>query len=123
MRQRQRPHVLRWPKPAPEIHHVGRPARVGDDKDLIAKVASVPRRRFLRKLLLLAQATSSSRMRVSHSASLISALSTIFVSSSARGMGMVLTTTAPALVAASQQAIIAGLFAERIRNRLPGFTL
>ena len=61
-------------------------------------------------------------MRVSHSASLISALSTIFVSSPARSIGMVLTTTAPALVAASQHAIIAGLFAERISTRLPGFT-
>ena len=29
---------------------------------------------------------------------------------------------APAFVAASQQAIIAGLFAERISTRLPGFT-
>jgi len=35
---------------------------------------------------------------------------------------MVLTTTAPALVAASQHATIAGLLAERIRMRLPGFS-
>lgn len=54
--------------------------------------------------------------------SFISALSMIFLSSPARSIGMVLTTTAPALVAASQQAIIAGLLAERIRMRLPGLT-
>ena len=76
---------------------------------------------LLRKRLSFAQATSSSRMRLSHSASLISALSTTFVSSCARSIGMVLTTTAPALVAASQHAIIAGLFAERISTRLPRF--
>jgi hypothetical protein len=35
---------------------------------------------------------------------------------------MVLTTTAPALVAASQTATIAGLLAERISTRLPGLT-
>jgi hypothetical protein len=40
----------------------------------------------------------------------------------ARSIGMVLTTTAPALVAASQQATIAGLLADRISTRLPGFT-
>ena len=39
-----------------------------------------------------------------------------------RSMGMVLTTTAPALVAASQQATMAGLLDERISTRLPGFT-
>ena len=49
-------------------------------------------------------------------------LSTIFASSPARSIGIVLTTTAPALVAASQIAIIAGLFAERTSTRLPGFT-
>ena len=43
-------------------------------------------------------------------------------SSPARSIGMVLTTTAPALVAASQQATIAGLLAERISTRLPGLT-
>ena len=59
---------------------------------------------------------------VSQSARPISALSTIFVSSPARSSGMVLTTTAPALVAASQQATIAGLLAERISTRLPGLT-
>ena len=48
MRQRQRPHVLRRPEPASEIERVGRPARVGDDEHLIAKVARVPRRRFER---------------------------------------------------------------------------
>ena len=57
---------------------------------------------------------------MSQSASLISALSTIFVSSPARSIGIVLTTTAPAFVAASQQAIMAGLFADRISTRLPG---
>ena len=61
-------------------------------------------------------------MRVSQSARAISALSTILASSPARSIGMVLTTTAPALVAASQQATIAGLFGERISTRLPGFT-
>ena len=70
----------------------------------------------------LAQATSSSISRVSHSASATSALSTILASSPARSIGMVLTTTAPALVAASQQATIAGLLAERISTRLPGLT-
>ena len=70
----------------------------------------------------LAQATSSSLMRVSQSARLISALSTILASSPARSIGMVLTTTAPALVAPSQQATIAGLLAERISTRLPGLT-
>ena len=75
-----------------------------------------------RKRLSLAQATMSSIRRVSQSARLISALSTIFASSPARSIGMVLTTTAPALVAASQQATIAGLLAERISTRLPGFT-
>ena len=61
-------------------------------------------------------------MRVSQSASAISALSTILPSSPARSIGMVLTTTAPALVAASQAATIAGLLAERISTRLPGCT-
>ena len=75
-----------------------------------------------RKRLLLAQATISSISRVSQSASVTSALSTICVSSPARSIGMVLTTTAPALVAASQQATMAGLLAERISTRLPGFT-
>ena len=75
-----------------------------------------------RKRLSLAQATSSSLMRVSQSAWLISALSTILASSPARSIGMVLTTTAPALVAPSQAATIAGLLAERISTRLPGFT-
>ena len=70
----------------------------------------------------MAQATISSISRVSHSARLISALSTIWASSPARSIGMVLTTTAPALVAASQQATMAGLFAERIKTRLPGLT-
>ena len=40
----------------------------------------------------------------------------------ARSIGMVLTTTAPALVAASQAATSAGLLPERISTRLPGFT-
>ena len=71
-------------------------------------------------VLSLAQATSSSISRVSQSAKETSALSTILVSSPARSIGMVLTTTAPALVAASQQATIAGLLADRIRMRLPG---
>ena len=44
------------------------------------------------------------------------------VSSPARSIGMVLTTTAPALVAASQAATSAGLLPERIRTRLPGLT-
>jgi hypothetical protein len=70
----------------------------------------------------LAQATISSISLVSHSASEISALSTILPSSTARSIGMVLTTTAPALVAASQTATIAGLLAERISTRLPGLT-
>ncbi len=56
------------------------------------------------------------------SASAISALSTILVSSPARSIGMVLTTTAPALVAASQAATSAGLLAERISTRWPGLT-
>jgi hypothetical protein len=59
---------------------------------------------------------------VSHSAWVISALSTMAVSSPARSIGMVFTTTAPALVAASQQATIAGLFADRISTRFPGLT-
>ena len=57
---------------------------------------------FFRKRLSLAQATSSSHQRLSQSASAISALSTIWSSSPARSIGMVLTATAPALVAASQ---------------------
>ncbi len=61
-------------------------------------------------------------MRVSQRAKAISALSTILASSPARSIGMVLTTTAPALVAASQAATMAGLLAERMRTRLPGFT-
>ena len=61
-------------------------------------------------------------MRVSHRANAISAWLTIWVSSPGRSIGMVLTTTAPALVAASQQATIAGLLAERISTRLPGLT-
>ena len=56
------------------------------------------------------------------SASAISALSTILPSSPARSIGMVLTTTAPALVAASQVATSAGLLPERIKMRLPGLT-
>ena len=68
----------------------------------------------------LAAATSSSISRVSHSACVTCALSMIWDSSLARSMGMVLTTTAPALVAASQQATIAGLLADRISTRLPG---
>ena len=76
----------------------------------------------LRKRLSLAQATSSSLMRVSQRAKAISALSTILASSPVRIIGMVLTTTAPALVAASQAATMAGLLAERMRTRLPGFT-
>ena len=73
-----------------------------------------------RNLLVLAQAVISSIRRVSHSAWLISALSTIADNSLARSIGMVLTTTAPTLVAASQQATIAGLLADRISTRLPG---
>ena len=61
-------------------------------------------------------------MRVSHNASFTLAMSTILDSSAARNMGMVFTTTAPALVAASQQATMAGLLAERISTRLPGLT-
>jgi hypothetical protein len=72
--------------------------------------------------LSLAQVTISSISLVSHSATLTSALSTILASSPARSIGMVLTTTAPAFVAASQAATIAGLLAERISTRLPGFT-
>jgi len=49
-------------------------------------------------------------------------LSTILVSSPARSIGMVLTTTAPAFVAASQAATSAGLLPERISTRLPGLT-
>ena len=75
---------------------------------------------FVRKRLSLAQATSSSISRVSHSANAISALSTICASSPARSIGIVFTTTAPAFVAASQHATIAGLLAERISTRLPG---
>ena len=70
----------------------------------------------------MAQATISSISLVSHSAMAISALSTICFSSPERSIGMVLTTTAPALVAASQQATMAGLLAERISTRLPGLT-
>ena len=47
-RQRQRPHVLSRPEPPSEIDRVGRPARVGDDKHLIAEIAGVPRRCFER---------------------------------------------------------------------------
>ena len=46
----------------------------------------------------------------------------ILANSPARSIGMVFTTTAPALVAASQQATIAGLLALRISTRLPGLT-
>ena len=74
----------------------------------------------LRNALCLAQCTRSSISRVSHSASETSALSTICVSSPERSIGMVLTATAPALVAASQHATMAGLLAERISTRLPG---
>src|SRR6266545_6154301 len=63
----------------------------------------------LRNRLVFAHATSSSAMRLSVSASAISALSIILPSSPARSIGMVLTTTAPALVAASQAATSAGL--------------
>ncbi len=48
---------------------------------------------FFRKRLSLAHATSSSAMRLSHSARPISALSTILASSPARSIGMVLTAT------------------------------
>jgi hypothetical protein len=61
-------------------------------------------------------------MRLSVSASAISALSTILASSPARSIGIVLTTTAPAFVAASHAATSAGLLPERISTRLPGFT-
>ena len=77
---------------------------------------------FFRKRLSLAQATSSSAMRLSHSASETSALSTILVSSPARSSGMVLTATAPALVTASHTATMAGLLPERTSTRLPGWT-
>ena len=40
----------------------------------------------------------------------------------AGSIGIVLTTTAPAFVAANQQATMAGLLAERISTRLPGLT-
>ena len=76
----------------------------------------------LQERAVLGTMTSSSISRVSHSASEISALSTIFVSSPERSIGMVLTTTAPAFVAASQHATIAGLLADRISTRLPGLT-
>ncbi len=75
-----------------------------------------------RNRLSLAQATSSSISRVSQSARAILALSTICANSPARNMGMVLTTTAPALVAASQQATMAGLLAARTSTRFPGRT-
>ena len=75
-----------------------------------------------RTALSLAQRIISSISRVSHSATVTCALSTILASSPERSIGMVLITTAPALVAASQQATIAGLLAERISTRLPGFT-
>ena len=68
------------------------------------------------------QATSSSIIRVSQRASRTRAFSTIFASSPARSIGIVFTTTAPALVAASQHPTIAGLLAERISTRFPGFT-
>ena len=61
-------------------------------------------------------------MRLSVSASAISALSMIFASSPARSIGIVFTTTAPALVAASQAATNAGLLPERMRTRFPGRT-
>ena len=70
----------------------------------------------------MAHATSSSISRVSQSATVISALSTICVSSPARSIGIVFTTTAPAFVAANQHATMAGLFADRISTRLPGCT-
>jgi hypothetical protein len=77
---------------------------------------------FFRKALSLAEATSSSISRVSQSASEISALSTIFLSSPVLSIGIVLTTQAPAFVAASEQATVAGLLAERISTRVPGST-
>ena len=77
---------------------------------------------FLRNRLSLAQATSSSAMRLSQSARETSALSTILASSPARSSGMVLTATAPAFVTASHAATMAGLLPERRRTRLPGLT-
>ena len=66
--------------------------------------------------------TSNDAPMMSMSDNDTSALSTIFLSSPARSIGIVLTTTAPALVAASQQATMAGLLAERISTRAPGVT-
>ena len=74
-------------------------------------------------LLCLAQEVISSMSLVSQRACVISAFSTYFRSSPARSRGIVLTTTAPTFVAASQQATIAGLLADRIRTRFPGSTL
>ena len=76
----------------------------------------------LQELAVLGATDQLIHQPVSHSANEISALSTIFASSPERSIGMVLTTTAPAFVAASQHATIAGLFADRIRTRLPGLT-
>ena len=75
---------------------------------------------MVRKALSCAHRANSSIKRVSQSAWVISALSTTLASSPARSIGMVLTTTAPALVAASQQATMAGLLADRISTRFPG---
>ena len=66
-----------------------------------------------RNRLAFEHATSSSIIRVSQRASRTRAFSTIRASSPARSIGMVFTTTAPALVAASQHPTIAGLLAER----------
>ena len=68
------------------------------------------------------QALISSDKRLSHSAKSILAISIYFLSSAARNNGIVFTTTAPTFVAASQQATMAGLFADRINTRLPGLT-
>jgi hypothetical protein len=77
---------------------------------------------LVRNADVFAQATRSSISRVSHRARPISALSTIWVSSPGRSIGIVFTTTAPAFTAARKHATIAGLLADRIRTRLPART-
>ena len=80
--------------------------------------------RFGATAVLLENASPPNMIEIieTYRATVTSALSTICPSSLARSIGMVLMTTAPALVAASQQATMAGLLADRIRTRLPGFT-
>ncbi len=76
----------------------------------------------LRNLLAWRKPQAHRQLRLSVKASAISALSTIMPSSPARSMGIVLTTTAPALVAASQPRraqVIAGTDQDTVARLTP----